>query len=169
MAIWQFNIYILPRQTLLDRYGQVITELDYEEALTIHWWLNLNLDTNEILPLLQHFGDLQEWTSRTEGLRSFGDTESNEISICYDNKTDKVEELSCRLDLRQIDKNFIYKVFSIATQFDCLLMDSKGRLFQPTAAALAESIQLSNAKRFVTDPRQFLDDLSKGIVTLDGI
>ena len=33
----------------------------------------------------------------------------------------------------------------------------------------SDSIQLSNAKHFVTDPRQFLDDLSKGIVTPDGI
>ena len=150
-------------------YGQVLTELEYEDALTIHWWHNLYLDTNKILPLLQQFGNLQEWTSRTEGLRSFGDTEANDISICYDNKTDKVGELSCRLDLRQIDKNFVDKIFSIATQFDCLLRDSKGRLFQPTVAALADSIQLSNAKRFVTDPRQFLDDLSKGILTQEGI
>ena len=169
MAIWQFNIYFIPRQTLLDKYGQILTELEYDDALTIHWWHNLNLVTNKLLPLLQQFGDLQEWTSRTEGLRSFGDSEANDISICYDNKTDKVEELSCRIDLRQIDKNFIDKVFSIATQFDCLLMDSEGRLFQPSVAALADSIQLSNAKRFVTDPGKFLDDLSKGKVTPEGI
>jgi hypothetical protein len=169
VAIWQFNIYFIPRQTLLDKYGQVLTELEYEDALTIHWWHNLNLDTNKLLPLLQQFGDLQEWTSSTEELRSFGDTAANDISIYFDNKTDKVLELSCRLDLRQIDKNFIDKVFSIATQFDCLLMDSKGRLFQPSVTALADSIQLSNANRFVTDPRQFLDDLSKEIVKPEGI
>lgn len=168
MAIWQFNIYFIPRQTLLDKYGQILTELEYDDALTIHWWLNLNLDTNKLLPLLQQFGDLQEWTSRTEGLRSFGDSEANDISICFDSKTDKVDELSCRLDLRQIDKNFVDKVFSIATQFDCLLMDCRGRLFQPTVKALVESIRLSNANRFVADPRQFLDDLSKGIVTPEG-
>ena len=169
MAIWQFNIYFIPRQTLLDKYGQLPTELEFEDALTIHWWLNLNLDTNKILPLLHQFGDMQEWTSRTEGLRSFGDTKANDISICYDNKTDKVEEISCRLDLRSIDKHFVDKVFSIARQFDCLLMDVKGRLFQPSVAELADSIQLSNAKRFVTDPRQFLDDLSKGRVSPEGI
>ena len=168
MAIWQFNIYFIPRQTLLDKYGQVPTELEYDDAMTISWWLNLNLDTNELMPLLQQFGDLQEWTSRIEGLRSFGDTEANDISICYDNKTNKVEELSCRLDLRQIDKKFIDRVFSIATQFDCLLMDSKGGLFQPSVDTLADSIQLSNAKRFVSDPKQFLDDLSIGIVTPEG-
>lgn len=148
MAIWQFNIYFIPKQTLLDKYGQVKSELDFEEALKIPWWLNLDLDTHKLLPLLQQFGELQDWTTRTEGLRSFGNTEANDISVCYDNKRDKVEELSCRLDLRQVDKSFIDKVFSIATKFDCLLMDSKGRLFLPTAAALSESIQLLNANTF---------------------
>jgi len=50
-----------------------------------------------------------------------------------------------------------------------LLMDSKGRLFQPSIKALAESIQISNAIHFVIDPRQFLDNLSKGIVKPEGI
>ena len=44
-------------------------------------------------------------------------------------------------------------------------MDRQGRLFNPTIKALAETIQLSNARRFVTDPEQFLEDLSRGIVT----
>ncbi|SOD14601.1 hypothetical protein [Pedobacter xixiisoli] len=161
MAIWQFNIYFIPRQTLLEKYGQVQTKLEFEKAFKIHWWLNLNVDTKELLPLLQQFGDLQEWTSKTDGLRSFGDTETNDISICFDNKTNKVEELSCRLDLRNVDKFFIKKVLSIATLYDCLLMDSRGRLFQPTIAALDESIQLSNATRFVDDSKQFLDDFPK--------
>lgn len=185
MAIWQFNIYFIPRQSLLDKYQHIPAQLEinkeswsdyisnsdldnepeFEDAFTIHWWLNLNLDINDLLPLIQLFGDLQEWTARTEGLRSFGDVETNDISVCIDHKTNKVQELNCRLDLRQINKDFVDKALSLATQFDCLLMDKQGRLFQPTIAALVDTIQLSNAKRFVTDPRQFLEDLSKGIVT----
>lgn len=160
MAIWQFNSYFIPKQTLQNKYGKLLSELDVEEALTIQWWIDLNLDINQLMPLLRQAGAPQEWTTKTAGLRSFGDSEANDISMCFNNQTNRVEELSCRLDLRQLDKNFIHHVFSIATQFDCLLMDDKGRLFQPTAAALAESIQLSTAKRFVTNPIQFLGDLT---------
>ncbi|MFL5740422.1 MAG: hypothetical protein ACJ75B_09415 [Flavisolibacter sp.] len=185
MAIWQFRIYFIPRLSLFDKYGQVPTQLEmnkegwkdyiesgdldkepeFEDALSISWWSTLNLDIKELLPTLQQFGELQEWTARTEGLRSFGDTETNDISVSFDHQTHKVQELSCRLDLRQIDKGFINRFLSLATRHDCLLMDSQGRLYEPTVEKLFDTIQLSNANRFVEDPRQFFDDLSKGIIT----
>ena len=185
MAIWQFHIYFIPRQSLLERYGHVPTVLEmnkegwadyiekfnldeepeFEDAMTVQWWWNLNLDMNQLLPTLQQFGELQEWTSRTDGLRSFGDTETNDISVCFDQQTNKVQRLSCRLDLREIDKGFIKNLLSLASRFDCLLMDSQGRLYEPTIENLADKIELSNANRFVGDPRQFLEDLSQGIVT----
>jgi len=186
MAIWQFNIYFIPRKSLLNKYGQVPTQLvmdnkkrwndyiensdleeepSFEDALTIHWWLDLNISLDNLSPLLKSFGDIQSWTQNTKGLRSYGDTEANDISVCFDNITNIVEEVSCRLDLRYLDKSFIDKVLSLAIQFDCLLMDAQGGLYQPALTALFDTIKLSNAYRFVGDPEQFLNDLSKGIVT----
>jgi hypothetical protein len=185
MAIWQFHIYLIPKKSLLNKYGQIPTQLvmdtdgwsnyfqnssldtepEFEDALTIHWWLDLNINLDSFLLLLNTFGDIQSWTQNADGLRSFGDTETNDISVCFDTTTKTVQEVSCRLDLRQLDKSFIDKVFSLATQFDCLLMDRQGRLYQPSSAALLDTIKLSNANRFVGDPEQFLNDLSKGIVT----
>jgi hypothetical protein len=185
MAIWQFHIYLIPKKSLLNKYGQIPTQLvmdkkgwnnyfqnadldtqpDFEDALTIPWWVNLNINLDNFLPLLKNFGDIQSWTQNTDGLRSFGNPDTNDISICFDNTTQIVEEVSCRLDLRQLDKSFIDKVLSLATQFDCLLMDRLGRLYQPSIAALFDTIKLSNANRFVGDPEEFLNDLSKGIVT----
>jgi hypothetical protein len=104
------------------------TEPDFEDALTIHWWLDLNINLEDILPLLKTFGDIQSWTQNADGLRNFGNREMNDISVCFDNTTKIVEEISCRLDLRQLDKDFIDKVLSLATRFDCLLMDSQGTL-----------------------------------------
>lgn len=184
MAIWQFHIYLIPQKALRNRYGQVPKQLvmdkdgrsdyiqstdlgiepDFEDALTIHWWLDLNVNLNSILPTLKSFGDIQSWTQSADGLRSFGDTDKNDISVCFNDTTKIVEEISCRLDLRQLDKGFIEKVLSFATQFDCLLMDRQGRLYQPSLVALFDTIKLSNTNRFVGNPEQFLDDLSKGIV-----
>jgi hypothetical protein len=184
MAIWQFHIYFIPRQSLLNKYGKVPTQLaidndswnnyfknadldnepDFEDALTIHWWLDLNINLNNFLSLLTTFGKVQNWTEDADGLRSFGNAETNDISVCFNDMTKIVEEVSCRLDLRKIDKNFINKVLSLAMQFDCLLMDRQGRLCQPSMVALFDTIKLSNAERFVSNPKQFLDDLSKGTV-----
>jgi hypothetical protein len=84
----------MPRQSLIEKYGHIPAQLkmnkegwanyiekfnldeapSFEDALTIAWWKNLNLDINHILPLLQQFGALQQWTATSEGLRRFGDT-----------------------------------------------------------------------------------------------
>lgn len=185
MAIWQFHIYLIPQKSLLNKYGKVPTQLimdtngwsdyihnadfdtepEFEDALTIPWWLNLNINLTNILPLLEAFGAIQNWTQNADGLRSFGDTETSDISVCFNDTTKVVEEISCRLDLRQLDKRFIDKILSLATQFECLLMDRQGRLFKPSMEALFDAIKLTNANRFVADPEQFLNDLSKGIVT----
>lgn len=185
MAIWQFHIYLIPQKSLLNKYGQIPTQLemnkdgwsdyiqnadldtepDFEDALTIHWWLDLHINLDSIMPVLNTFGDIQSWTQNADGLRSFGNTDTNDISVCFDNTSKLIQEVSCKLDLRQLDKSFINKVLSLATRFDCLLMDRQGRLYQPSIKALLETIKLSDANRFVGDPEQFLNDLSKGIVT----
>jgi hypothetical protein len=126
--------------------------------------LNLSLNINELLPTLKEFGELQEWAAEAIGLRGFGDTETNDISVCFDNETDNVEEISCRIDLRKVSKRFIDKVLALAARFDCMLMDKQGKIYEPTIENLFDTIQSSNASRFVENPRQFLDELSKGIV-----
>lgn len=71
MAIWPFNSYFIPKQTLQSKYGKLLSELNVEEALTIQWWIELNLDSHQLMPLLLQAGSLQEWTTKTAGLRSF--------------------------------------------------------------------------------------------------
>ena len=184
MAIWQFHIYFIPRQSLFDKYeciplqlemnregwtdyienGNLDKEPDFEDALSIDWWANLDVNLSDLLPTLQQFGDLQEWTAQSKRLRNFGNEETNDIHVSFDDETDKILDVSCRLDLRQIDQEFVRKVLTLARQYDCLFMDTQGRLYTPTNENLCDKIQLSNANRFVEGPRTFFDDLSKGII-----
>ena len=185
MAIWQFTINIIPRESLIKRYGKipVTLEMDWQnrldlgkddalneeqkfDALSIPWWLDLNVEFNSLIVFLKQFGDLQRWTENMDGLRSYGDVESNDVSVCFNSMTNIIEELSCRIDMRDHSFDFRERVFSIAKQYNCLLLDSQGRLFEPTNKELDKVIQLSNANRFVKNPNKFLDDLSKGVIKL---
>jgi hypothetical protein len=179
MAIWQFPIYFIPLQALIDKYGFVPTQLEmnqegwtdyyekfdlarepeFEDAMTIQWWLNLNHNFNKLLPILQQFGKVQEWTAQSEGFRKFGDTETNDISVGFDPETNLVQELSCRLDVSKIDEDIIKKILAIGERFDCLLMDTQGRLYEPNFRSLLEQIKISDANRFVEDPRKFFEEL----------
>jgi hypothetical protein len=105
---------------------------DFEDALTINWWKNLSLDISSLYSALMQFCELHEWTRQGDSLISFGDLDTNDISVCFNHETNFVEEFSCRLDLRNIDKHFVSNILSLASQLDCMVMDKKGRLFEPT-------------------------------------
>jgi len=186
MAIWQFKISLVPGQSLVEKYGEPLpTQLNvnkegweaymketdfsdrpaFEDAFTVYWWLPLRLDLNTLQPILEEIGDLQEWTADADGLRNFGNPDTNDISVCFDSETNNVEDVSCRIDLRNLDTVFIGQVLSLAKNYDCLLMDRQARLFEVSEVALIEAIRKSNAMRFVKDPNQFFSDLSGGIIS----
>ena len=182
MAIWQFNIYLIPKQSLLNRFDEIPEQLYidhegwsdhlrngdlddkpvFEDALSIFWWVDIQIPFNPILFL--EFGNIQDWTKDAVDCKNYGNPDTNDLYVSFDEKENYIQEIGCRIDLRNIDKRFVGSLFSLAVKFDCMLMDRKGRLFQPSFADLFRSVELSNPNRFVNDPGQFLDDLSKGIV-----
>jgi hypothetical protein len=180
MAIYQFNIDFIPRQSIVDKYRQVPahlfidhdahekhwqkdieSEYDFEDALTIRWWDKAKSKFTDIEPLIDSFVKPIEWSKNHADTRSYGNNESNDIFISL--TTDGyIDEFGCRIDLRELDKNFIENIFVIAKQLDCLLMDRKGTLFEPTFKKLIENIKQSNSFKFVSNPTDFLDKLSTG-------
>ena len=168
MAIWQYNIYLIPRKSLFNRYGQIVQNLNIDEALEIEWWRDINVDIDRFLPILKQFGKIQGWTQYSDSVRSFGEVEADDVSVTFDEKKQMVLEFHCRVDLRKIDREFLNKIFLLAKNFDCLLMDIQGKLFEPTFSAIGNSISLSNSNRFVQDPKLFLDDLGNGFIRPEG-
>jgi hypothetical protein len=184
MAIWQFHVYFIPKKSLLNKYQDVPAQLvinsdgwsdyfensdlgtvpEFEDALTVHWWADLNIKLNDFVPLVQMISPLQKVTQNAEGMRNFGNADTNDISVLFNDDTLLVEEVNCRIDLRQVDKTFVRNILGLATQFDCLLMDKQGRLYQPILGELLATIKLSNANRFISDPEQFIKDISHEIV-----
>lgn len=158
MAIWQFCVCFIPAAPLRARYGFIPTIVDVEVALDIPWWKDIRVCASEIRPFLVVFGDVQEWSKNTEGMTCYGNDERDDIAVLTD--TDGfIEELHVRLDVRQINRELFHSVIILAKQFDCLLMDSKGSLLQPTPQALGEAIFQSEANRFLCNPTGFLDSL----------
>jgi hypothetical protein len=169
MAIYQYHVTVIPRQTILRHWNPIPDKVQYrdnpkfgDDLININWWDNLNTDLDDLEKRIRVFADQVEWTKRTEGMKTFGDNETNDITI---SKTDlgQVEGMSFRIDLREIDKRFIDNVLTISKDLDCLLLDSQGNLFEPTNENLADNIKTSNAFKFVTNPTDFLNKLGKEI------
>jgi hypothetical protein len=180
MAIYQYNIDFLPRQSIVDKYGQIPqhlfidhvahekhwdkpsdSEFDFEDALTIRWWDNVNSKFSDIEPLMNVFTKPIDRSGVHSDTKRYGDDQTSDIFISLTAES-FINEFSCRIDLRVIDKAFIENLFIVAKRLDCLLMDRKGNLFEPTFDKLIENIKQSNSFKFVSNPTDFLDKLSTG-------
>ena len=180
MAIYQYNIDFFPRQSIVDKFGQIPTHLfidhdahekhwekdldadyDFEDALTIRWWEKVNSKFTDIEPLIDAFTKPIEWSKKYTDSRSYGDNDTNDIYFALTTEG-FIDEFSCRIDLRSLDKRFIENLFKIALRLDCLIMDRKGNLFEPTFDKFVENVRLSNSFKFVNNPTDFLDKLASG-------
>jgi hypothetical protein len=183
MATWQFNLFLIPESSLLNRYKQIPKKLhinhetgdnhpktnvegyEADDALDISWWNDLNVHTSDLFPIIEEFAAIDNnWG--TGCLTNFGGIDKDVISISFNEDTKQIEEVSCRFDLRELNKEFIYKSLLLAQRYNCLLMDNHGILIQPNLPDLFELIKSSDTFRFVSDPEKFLNDISSGRIKI---
>ena len=179
MAIYQYKIDLIPRQSIVDKYGDIPNNLlidheawerhlnkeniendfDFEDALTIPWWKERKVLFNEIENFIDSITKLIEWSKDYTDSKSYGNNDTNDFSIGL---TDEgyIGDFGVRFDLRELDKKFIENIFVLAKKIDCLLIDRKGNLFEPTFDKLVENIEQSNSFKFVSNPTDFFDKLS---------
>jgi len=154
MAINQFNIILIPKQPIVSKYGSVPTQLfvnhaarqnhfetkDFEDDLTINWWQHYKIKFIDIQPKITSLLKPIEWSRNFDDFKSYGDNNDNDISISLADKI-HIDEFSCRINIIQLDMNFINLILNIATQLDCLILDKKDNLFEPNNENLIESIK----------------------------
>ena len=169
MAIYQYHVTVIPRQTILRHWNPIPDKVQYrdnpkfgDDLINVNWWENLNTDFDDIEKRIRAFADQVAWTKQTERMKTFGNNDTNDITISK-TESGQFEGFYFRIDLREIDRVFIDFVLTISKDMDCLLLDSQGNLFEPTYENLADKIKTSNSFKFVTNPTDFLNKLGKEI------
>ena len=170
MAIYQYHLTAIPRQTILRHWDIIPVKVqvhdnpafDEDDLINVKWWDQEQVDFDTIEKKILDFADQVEWTKRSETVKDFGDNETNDISIAK-GEAGLLEEMSFRIDLREINRSFIDNVLTIVNELDCVLLDRQGNLFEPKVDSLSDNIKKSNAFKFVTNPTDFLDKFGKEI------
>jgi hypothetical protein len=170
MAIYQYQLIVVPRQTILQHWDIIPVKIqvrdnpafDEDDLINVKWWDKEKIEFKTIEKSILVFADQVEWTKGNENVKTFGDNDTNDITITK-GEFGKLEEMYFRIDLREIEREFIDNVLTIVKDLDCLLLDRQGNLFEPTLENLSGNIKKSNAFKFVTNPTDFLDKLGKEI------
>jgi hypothetical protein len=151
MAIWQYNLFMVPREELesyFDCRVLEITEVDFDN---IKWWQKFNQKDELISYLSSIFPVIESWDSESTQL---GILDSNCFFISAD-------ELSVRIDLRSDYLIFAERVIEFAKKYDLVFLNLTFKVIYPEPILLEENIKESKAYNFVKSPDTYLSNLSE--------
>jgi hypothetical protein len=186
MAIWQYRLSVIPKNSILDRYGEIPAKLfideeawkaywkerierktdiepGFEDARTINWWKNINVNAKEISSQIDRLVKRGDWSNNMDYFGWKGDTNSNEDNDCHiaiNNVTNEIQEFEFRTDLRANENivGFLKGMIEICEANAFLVMNSNGSLFEPNFELVYNDLAESNAVKFLTDPEKFIQE-----------
>lgn len=185
MAVYQFQLIVIPRKGVLEKFGQIPEklEVDYEErtehyylkqeglleendkfkdVLTQNWWSSTELQPIEIIHQIDKKVRRANYGRDTFINWKFYSREvDNDASMLINGETGKIEVLRFRADLREENFKFLREMIDLASKYDWLLMDIEGNLRNPNLSEIGKLIKISNSYKFLQNPLKFLTELGK--------
>src|SRR5450631_2192532 len=125
MALWQFDIKLLPAEGIMRRYQViplVISRADFDEE---RWWKGTLVSRHLEAEFSKILAPAQPWTDK---LKVWGHDEGDRIDLwSHDGKN--ISGIYIRIDVRDISRVFIANVLNLARKNAWLLRVEDGRLF----------------------------------------
>ncbi|OON67652.1 hypothetical protein [Hymenobacter sp. CRA2] len=182
MAIWQYQLTVLPAAGVEQQLGHLPTQLFIDhagwnrhwadqpqladpaiyDAYTIDWWTDTGVAAQALVDALDQLLTRVVWNaSGTTFYRWKGEPVDHDASVAVGPSDGYVSEFTFRTDMRDVEQAvwFLEAVLSICQRHDLLVMDAEGRLFAPRLRELLPSLEQCTAVRFLINPREFLEQV----------
>ena len=157
MAIWQFDIAVVPISALAADPNLFANSVTPDGIETASWWADfseeplLDNELGEILPKSDSWHD---------NLSVWGDEDGDRIDLFREKGV--LESLSIRIDARGGSPDFLEAICSLATLRECKFYGyESASLIEPTPLCLRTAIRDSGASKFVTNPRRYLTEIAE--------
>ncbi|GAA3731182.1 hypothetical protein GCM10022422_11750 [Flavobacterium ginsengisoli] len=166
MAVWQYLLIVVPKNSIDNNY-ECIFKNNKTKYLpeTDSFWKNFGGDIPSIISEMDQIIPKANWGNDTcLNWKGNGNTdEDNDACICLSDNKSKIESFQFRIDLRKACNitAVLQSILNLCEKNQLVLIDLKGEIFQPNLEDILKSIKASNATRFLSDPIQFFEDLSK--------
>lgn len=156
MAVWHYECNLVPKPTKEPKEKKItgegfIPELDED-------WEWMNTGERLLSHVKEEFNVTDSWSDE---ILMFG-SEEDRIDVALFEDSEMVEYVSVRADLRNEEwKDFLKRLIPICEKlqlrvYDCYSFD----IFDANIENFRNSIENSNAAKFVVDPEKFLTSLS---------
>ncbi len=165
MAVWQYLLIVVPEDSIDSNY-ECIFKNNKTKFLpeTDSFWKNFNVDISSIISELDQIIPKANWGNETYlNWKGNGQNEEdNDACICLSDDKTKIEEFQFRIDLRKPSNitNILQSILNLCEKHNLVLIDLKGKIFEPKLEDVLGSIKASNAISFISDPVKYFENLS---------
>ncbi len=160
MAVWSFKLNLLPRQSVLKKFGKipdVIDEykscFDYSELIEdeegTNFWKgydvrSIGINFGQLLPCIDSWSDSMDL---------YGDEKGSKVEVWSD-------DIYLKLDARGDNDILLEKCVKVAKLIDCIfVVEESGKVIEPDVELLMLEYRNSRAYRFVDSPEEVLEEV----------
>ncbi len=158
MAIWQFQLLLIPRERVVCDLGAPEARMSREQWDTTDWWSQHQPPADFQFRIAAVLPAYKSWSP---DILMWGSEDSNRIHVCLDDTHERIEEVSIRVDLRQPWQQFARAIADLAQHTDCVIAVWPHRTFEPSLDRLMTEIAGSESARFVRAPREYFEELAR--------
>lgn len=154
MAVWQFQIELVPRAVAEAnslRAGMVLTE---EQRESIVWWRDRRLPVTLLRDVEKMLPSGRAWS---KDLEVRGSLDTSCLTILREGES--LVEVHFRFDVREVSIELLETAVQFSRDLQCWLITDDGKVIEPALAKLKEEIRESSAFQFVKDPLSFISRL----------
>lgn len=152
MAVWQFDMHMLPTQAL-----DQAAELSAEACDSTDWWRNFQPPPDYAEHIEQMLPRARSWSPEID---IWGSDDGHRVDIVRENG--RVADIFVRIDLRTPHSDFASALASLATTWSCALRVAEtGAFLGPAPTDILRAIAASSAAEFVSDPRGYIGRLAR--------
>lgn len=163
MAVWQYDVALVPRAGVIRHHGMIPDELPgfravwHPEQEPEREWPNYWADGESPEALAEEISAvLRPCRSWSDNALMFGEEEGHKLELW------RGESMTFRFDLRKPDLELLRAVVALAQAHDLLwVSDTLGRPTAPELQHVIKDIQASDAYRFCKDPLGYFKSLPK--------
>jgi len=157
MATWQFSVVLIPISWVEENSYSSSALYDEEGYDTECAWKDRQPDSEFKTVLGEILPPSKSWH---EELLTWGNDEEHDIQVWVENEI--IDGIHIRLDLNQNLNELIIKVVKVAKTLNCVLFFPElNSVVEANEFELNKALKKSNAAKFVTNPQEFLNEISK--------
>ena len=157
MAVWQFDLQLIPYQIVPDAPDCIESAMTDDGLDTTNWWLAIQPNDDYRQIIADAFSPLDSWCS--EILR-WGDENNVLVEACISD--DKLEGIGIRVDVRNVDGDSIARMTQLAAELDCqIYVMENQQIVTPDVNSFLPHLAKSKAVEFARDSKGFFERLAR--------